>query len=441
MTIGSFLLILGLIALNAFFTSVEFAVVTARRARLDLLAGSDSRAARIVRGWLDDTASRDRLIAATQLGITMASLALGAVGENAFQAWLEPLFTNAQIPAWLSFIDFIFPVLPLVLSLVIVTGMHVVLGEQVPKVAVLRAPERFSLAAAPAMQVFCVVFKFFIDLLAWATRSVLKLLGLPAESAQGSVYTLAEIKQMVSGPEVDGVIEDPEREMLSAVIDFGSLLVRQVYVPRTEIIAVENIATVQAAIRLAVENKATKLPMYENDLDHIIGIVYLHDLAQVLLDGEAEDTIVQETAREALFVPETISVNDLMHQFRASRVHMAIVLDEYGGTAGLVTLEDLLVEIVGEVQDAFDEPDPDVLVDADGTARIDGMTMIEEVNEHLGINLSDPDYDTIAGYVLGKLGHIPQVGESVEDSENHVLVKVEKMNRLRIEQVSLRRIP
>ena len=150
MTIGSFLLILGLIALNAFFTSVEFAVVTARRARLDLLAGSDSRAARIVRGWLDDTASRDRLIAATQLGITMASLALGAVGENAFQAWLEPLFTNAQIPAWLSFIDFIFPVLPLVLSLVIVTGMHVVLGEQVPKVAVLRAPERFSLAAAPA---------------------------------------------------------------------------------------------------------------------------------------------------------------------------------------------------------------------------------------------------------------------------------------------------
>ena len=181
--------------------------------------------------------------------------------------------------------------------------------------------------------------------------------------------------------------------------------------------------------------------MYENDLDHIIGIVYLHDLAQVLLDGEAEDTIVQETAREALFVPETISVNDLMHQFRASRVHMAIVLDEYGGTAGLVTLEDLLVEIVGEVQDAFDEPDPDVLVDADGTARIDGMTMIEEVNEHLGINLSDPDYDTIAGYVLGKLGHIPQVGESVEDSENHVLVKVEKMNRLRIEQVSLRRIP
>ncbi len=431
------LLILLLIALNAFFVSVEFAVVTARRARLDLLADEEHRAARLVRKWLEDASARNRLIAASQLGQTIASLALGAIGQITFEAILEPYFRGIQLPGWLTVIQAVIPVLPVVISLLIITSLHVVLGEQVPKVAVLRAPERFALYAAPLFQVFSTIFKWFIDVLDWATRVVLRLTGLSDGSALAS-YTLEEVKQMVSGPEVEGLIEEPERKMLSAVIDFGEMVVRQVSVPRTEIIAVPCDATVDQAIQVAVEHSFNKLPVFDNSLDQINGVVHLHDLVQALQAGENQRQ-VSEIKREALFVPETISVNDLLHQFRAHKAHMAIVLDEFGGTSGLVTLENLLEEIVGEVQDAFGDQPPDIQTLPDGTALVDGMTLIDEINEHFGLELSDPHYDTIAGYILGKLGRIPHEGDEVTDAEHNIVLKVTHMDRLRIAQVSLKR--
>jgi CBS domain containing-hemolysin-like protein len=430
-------IILLLIGLNAFFVSVEFAVVTARRARLDLLADEQHRAARLVRKWLEDSLARNRLIGASQLGQTIASLALGAIGQNTFEALLQPYFSTVQLPGWIAFIQAVIPALPLVISLVIITSLHVVLGEQVPKVAVLRVPERFALFAAPLMQVFSIIFKGFIDLLDWTTRTVLRLAGLSDGSALAS-YTLEEVKQMFSGPEVEGVIEEPERKMLSAVIDFGEMVVRQVSVPRTEIVAVPCDATVNEAIQVAVEYSFNKLPVYDNSLDQINGVVHLHDLVQALQAGESQRQ-VHEIKREALFVPETISVNDLLHQFRSHKAHMAIVLDEFGGTSGLVTLENLLEEIVGEVQDAFGDEPPDIQTLPDGTALVDGMTLIDEINEHFGMELSDPHYDTIAGYVLGKLGRIPREGDEVVDDEHHILLKVTSMDRLRIAQVSLKR--
>ena len=429
------LILLLLLSLNAFFVSVEFAAVTTRRARLDLLADEQHRSGRLVRKWLEDSSARNRLIAATQLGQTIASLALGATGQNTFEALLQPYFNTVQMPGWLSFVQAVIPALPLVVSLLIITGLHVVLGEQVPKVAVMRAPERFSLFAAPFMQVFSTIFKWFIDLLDWATREVLRVTGLSDGSALAT-YTIEEVKQMVSGPEVEGLIEEPERKMLSAVIDFGEMVVRQVSVPRTEIIAVSCDATVNEAIQVAVEHTFNKLPVYDNSLDQINGVVHLHDLVQSLQAGESQRP-VREIKRDALFVPETISVNDLLHQFRSHKTHMAIVLDEFGGTSGLVTLENLLEEIVGEVQDAFGNQTPDIQTLPDGTALVDGMTLIDEINEHFGLGLSDPHYDTIAGYVLGKLGRIPQEGDEVVDEEHHIVLKVTHMDRLRIAQVSL----
>jgi len=437
MVLINIVLILLLITLNAFFVSVEFAVVTARRARLDLLADENHRAARLVRKWLEDAAARNRLIAASQLGQTIASLALGAIGQNTFEAILQPYFSTVQLPGWIAFIQAVIPVLPLVISLLIITALHVVLGEQVPKVAVMRVPERFALFAAPTMQVFSIIFKWFIDILDWTTRAVLRITGLSDGSALAN-YTLEEVKQMVSGPEVEGLIEEPERKMLSAVIDFGEMVVRQVSVPRTEIIAVPCDATVNEAIQVAVEHSFNKLPVYDNSLDQIIGVVHLHDLVQALQAGQNERP-VREIKREALFVPETISVNDLLHQFRSHKAHMAIVLDEFGGTSGLVTLENLLEEIVGEVQDAFGDQPPDIQTLPDGTALVDGMTLIDEINEHFGLELSDPHYDTIAGYVLGKLGRIPHEGDEVIDAEHNIVLKVTHMDRLRIAQVSLKR--
>lgn len=442
MSFSQLVLILVLIALNAFFVGVEFSVVASRRSRLDLLAAPDSRWLKLIHQWLEDDSARDRLIAASQLGITLVSLALGAAGENAFEAMLEPYFQQITLPATLIFLQGLLTALPLIISLTVVTAFHVVLGEQVPKVAVLRSPERFAIFSAPIMHAFIRVFRGFIFLLDWATRMILRLIGLPSsDHSHSAVISVEELKQIVSGPEVEGVIDRPEQEMLSAVIDFGELFVRQVSIPRTEIIAVDGSNTVAEALHIAGQHGVTKLPVYEENLDQISGILHLKDALPALLeDAKLRDRPVREMAREALFVPESISVNDLLVHMRARHQHMAITLDEFGGTAGLVTLEDLLEEIVGNVQDQFDGDRQEIEQQADGSALVNGMAQIDEVNEYFGLNLYDPDYDTIAGYVLGKLGRIAQVGDIVEDNEQKIQLEVESMDRLRIARIHLRRL-
>ncbi|MCC6145998.1 MAG: HlyC/CorC family transporter [Anaerolineaceae bacterium] len=439
MILANILGILILVALNGFFVSVEFAAVASRRARLETLSGADSRAGQIVRGWLGNTAARDRLIAATQLGITLVSLALGAVGENTFEALLSPWFEHIAIPENLLFLKKLIALLPLVISLTVVTAIHVVLGEQVPKVAVLRSPERFALASSGAMAVFTAVFKGFINLLDWATRTTLSLVGIRDSGSHLHTISVQEFREMVSGPEMEGVIQQPEREMLSAVIDFGELVVRQISLPRTEIIAVEADQSLDTALEVMMQNGLSKLPVFEDSLDHVIGILYLRDLVKALQTQQINSRYARELAREALYVPETISVNHLLREFRARRMHIAIVLDEFGGTYGLVTLEDLLEEIVGEVDDTFEVTPPTIQPLADGAALIDGMAVLQDVNEYFGIHLTTEYYDSIAGYILNRLGHIPQAGEELQDAENGILLKVEKMDRLRIAQILLRR--
>lgn len=445
MNLFNIIIILLLIALNAFFVAFEFAVVTSRRSRLDLLADSNNRAAKLVRSWIDQPASRERMIAASQLGITVIGLALGAVSENSFQGWLEPFFKNQTIPASLQFLGSVLPFLPLIISLIIITSLTVVLGEQVPKVAVLRAPERFALLAAPFMHLFSATFKWFITGLGWATRGVLSIIGISATSSESSSVSLEELRQIVSGPEVENVIEKPEREMLSAVIDFGELVVRQVCIPRTEIVAVEADASISEIIQTATEHGVSKLPVFEDNLDQILGVLHIRDLLVEIHNnreiGTGDNNHTARTlARETLFVPETISVNDLLYQFRVKRMHLAIVLDEYGGTSGLVTLEDLLEEIIGEIRDPFDISPAYIQHQPDGSVLIDGRVLMEEINEHFGLHLEDSNYDTIAGYLLGQLGHIPKTGDIFEDHENNILLKVETMDRQRIARLSLRHL-
>ena len=435
MSLGNILFIFILIVLNGFFVAVEFAAVSSRRSRLELIANPESHSTKLVHKWLESNAARNRLIAATQLGITLVSLALGAAGENAFAAWLEPYFHGIVLPGWLSFLEKALPILPLAISLTVVTSLHVVLGEQVPKVAALAKPETFALFSAPIMEVFGKVFKGFIDVLDWATRVILKIVGLPPEASHTTVYSLEEIKEMVTGPEVEGVMEKPERDMLSAVIDFGGLLVRQVSIPRTEIIAVEANTNIREVIQLAIEHSVSKIPVYRENLDQIVGIVHLRDLLIATQEENNGNYSASDLARDTLFVPETVAVNQLLHQFRASRKHLAIVLDEFGGTMGLVTLEDLMDEIIGEVKDSFENNPPSIQTMPDGNSLIEGLTPIIDVNEHFGLSLSDPDYDTIAGYVLGKLHRIAKVGDMVDDIENGIRLKVTAMDNLRISQV------
>lgn len=434
----NFLLILLLVALNAFFTSVEFAAVASRKSRIDLLADEGNPAAGIVKSWLENPLSRSRLIAACQLGITIVSLTLGAVGENTFQALLTPTFSRITLPSNFQRLTSLLAALPLVLSLIIITSIHVVLGEQVPKVATLRQPERIAMLGARPMRLFGKVFKWFIDIMDWATRIVLRIFGLKPVGEHSLIYTVDELKLMINESEEGGIIEQPAREMLESVFDFGELLVRQVMVPRTEIVAFEADTKLDEIISTVTNHTFTKLPVYEDDLDQIIGILHVKDVLRAMSQPDCQDTTAREMARDTLYIPETLPVNDLLHQFRHNRQHIAIVLDEFGGTAGLVTLEDLLEEIVGEVSDPFDEASPEIQNQPDGSVLIDGLTLIESVNQSLELNLQDPHYDTIAGYFLGKLGHIPNVGDMVESGG--VRLQVKSMDGLRIAQLGLVRL-
>jgi putative hemolysin len=434
----NFLIIFLLIALNAFFTSVEFASVASRKARIQMFAEEGNKAAEIVKAWLEDPKARARLIAGCQLGITIVSLALGAVGENTFHELLAPYFSKITIPANLARLSSLLAALPLILSLIIITSIHVVLGEQVPKVATLNQPERVALLGAQPMRIFSTVFKWFIDVLDWATRVILRMFGLQLVGGHSLIYTVDELKQMISESEEGGVIETPEREMLESVFDFGELMVRQVMIPRTEIIAIEAATGLAEIINVVTQYSYTKLPVYEKDLDQIIGILHVKDVLRKMNQPDCQDTTARELARETLYFPETLPVNELLHQFRHNRQHIAIVLDEFGGTAGLVTLEDLLEEIVGEVSDQFDVTTPEIQSQPDGSVLIDGLTLMEDVNQQLQLNLIDPHYDTIAGYFLGKLGHIPEPGDTIDAAG--VRLKVEAMDGLRIAQLSLTRL-
>ena len=437
MIIWDILLIFTLIALNGFFVGVEFAAVTSRRARIDSLVREGNRGAKIVSGWLENPAARDRVIAASQLGITIVSLALGAVGENTFEQLLAPYFHDLILPVNLAFLAKLISALPLIISLTVVTTMHVVLGEQVPKITALNAPERYAIVTAPIMNVFMKIFSGFVSLLDWLTRITLQLFGLEGGASHNTVYTAEELKNIVSGPDTEGVIQQPQREMLSAIFDFGKLVVRQVMIPRTEITAIQEDMSLREAAVLIRENLYTKFPVYGEDLDDIKGILHVKDLLNRLENPDNREIPAKELMREALFVPETISVTKLLHEFRDGHQHIAIALDEYSGTAGLVTLEDLLEEIIGDIRDPFDDNLPEIQFQPGGSILLDGLALIEYVNQQTGLSLADKNYDTIAGYVMGRLGRIPNLGDEINIPEENICLKVTEMDGMRVARIEL----
>ena len=436
--IGLFFL---LIALNGFFVGMELAVVGSRRGRLD--DGMDDIGwwkVRLLRGWLEDPQARSRMLAVTQLGVVLSTLTLGVLAVRALADWLLPMLMQIPLNGFWIFLAQVWPSLSMVVALLVVTSFYVVLAQQLPGAVVLKDPERFAVSGAGIIRVFGFVLGGLNIVLDWLTRLLLRMAGLPTDTSHSFVYSLDEIRQMVTGPETEGVIEEPEREMLEAVLDFSELVVRQVSTPRTEIIAVPIEMTIEEALRVAVEHAVTKLPVYQDDLDEIIGVVHLHDLVRAFQEGRAQETALKDLSREPFFVPDSLSVRNLLHQFRAKRVHIAIVLDEFGGTSGLITLEDLMEEIVGDVQGPFDEGASEIEKLPDGSYLLDGLLLIEDVNDYFELSLDDPNYDTIAGYMMGRLDRIPQLGDMVEDREQQVLIRVEKMDGKRIERLSLKRL-
>lgn len=423
------ILAIGLFVLsNGFFVAAEFSLVSVRRTRIAELVARGQAGADAVQKAIENP---DRVIAATQLGITLSSLALGWIGEPALSHLLEPVVLLFP-PVAQSGISHS---LSAALAFALITFLHVVVGELAPKSIALQDPERTSLIVSRPTLFTERLFKPAIWALNGAGNALLRLVGVQPVSGHQLLHSVEELKMLVDASTEGGVVQEAESEMLHAVFDFGEMIVRQVMVPRTEVTAVEANTLLDEIIGLATESTYTKFPVYEENLDQVIGIVHVKDLLKAMQSPDCQGCTARRLMREPLFVPETLHVSALLRRFRDHRQHSAIVLDEFGGTAGLVTLEDLMEEIVGEVSDMFDVAAPGFETMPDGSILIDGLTLIEEVNEQLGLDLADSYYDTIAGFVMGRLGRIPRLHDVVE--AGGVRFRVEEMDRLRVARIKL----
>ncbi|MES0361782.1 MAG: hemolysin family protein, partial [Anaerolineales bacterium] len=395
-----------LVLLNGFFVAAEFSLVTVRQTRITELVEQGNATAETVQKALENP---DRVIAATQLGITLASLGLGWIGEPALSHFIEPIIElfPVELRPGLSHS------LSAGLAFAIITFLHVVVGELAPKSIALQNPEGTSMVVARPTLWSERIFKPFIWALNGTGNALLRLVGVKPASGHELVHSVEELKMVITASTEGGVVAQQESELLHAIFEFGDLLVRQVMIPRTEITAVEADLPLEQIIPLITESTYTKFPVYDDDLDNILGIVHIKDLLLRMQESGWQNSTARSLVREPLYVPETLPVSALLRQLRDDRQHIAIVLDEFGGTGGLVTLEDLVEEILGEVSDPFDRFTPEIEKLPDGSIMVDGLTLIEDVNNYLDLELNDPAYDTIAGFALGKLGRIPKVNDCV----------------------------
>jgi len=385
-----------LILLNAFFVAAEYALVTARRTRIIELHHQGNRRARAV---LKITSDPQQFIAAMQLGVTLTSLGIGALGEQALARAFE---------SWLA------TVLAVLLAYLILTFFHVVIGELVPKGVALGHPEGTALWVAAPVRAFFTLFAPFVWVLRRSTDAVLHLLGLEPPSAEREPLSEAELRMLLSRSSEQGEIEHEEQQMIDKVFVFGDKDVADVMVPRPEVVAISAELPPEEALAAVLDSPYTRYPVYGESLDDIIGVLHVRDLFTTVHDRGLASVRLPEIVRSAYILPETKDLASLLQEFRKTNNHFAVVVDEYGGMAGICTLEDLLEEIVGEIEDEFDVAEVQIEQLDDDTYRIDGMFPIDEFNERFGTSLPDDDFHTLAGFVFGQLGRAPQPGDDVE---------------------------
>ena len=418
--------ILALVFANGFFVAAEFAIVAVRKTRVDQLIAEGHRGARAVRRAVSNP---DRYIAATQLGITMASLGLGWIGEPALVTVIQPAF--AFLPTRLA--EATVHSIAVAVAFAIVTALHITLGELAPKTIALERAEATALLVVKPTEVFMKLLWPFIRLLNGAGKATVRLLGLHSQGGHAMVHSEEELKMLVTASQEAGVLEEGEEQMLHRVFGFADLTAGHIMVPRTEIVAVAADTPRDLLIDTVTRNYHTRLPVYRRDLDDVIGFLHVTDLVRVLASPGATVN-AGALAREALTVPETLPADDLLAEMRRRRVREAIVIDEYGGTAGLVTFESLVERIVGEAGSEFAAPGR-VMTRADGSADIDGLTLVADVNAQFGLHIDDTAYTTVGGYVLGRLGRRARVGDSLEVEDRQM--RVERLDGLRVARVWL----
>jgi CBS domain containing-hemolysin-like protein len=390
------LAIAALLLLNAFFVAAEYGLVTARRTRITELRDQGNRRARVV---LRLTSNPNRFIAAMQLGVTITSLAIGAVGEPVFAHIFDPIPST---------------IIAIVLAFLLITYLHVVVGELVPKGIALGHPETTALTVSGPVRTFFFVFKPLIWVLEKSSDGALRLLGLEPPGEERGVYSEAELKMLLSRSTQEGEIEQQEQDMLYKVFDFADKEVSAVMVPRPEVVALSVDLPPEECLAAVIDSPYTRYPVYRGSPDTVLGILHVRDLFSALVDRGIANVQVGDLVRPAHFVPETKDLAAMLTEFRRTNQHMAIVVDEYGSMEGIVTLEDLLEEIVGEIEDEFDLPDESVERVDDDTIRIDGTFPIDDFNEQFATRIPIEDYHSMGGFVFGLLGRAAEPGDSVD---------------------------
>jgi putative hemolysin len=416
-----FVALAALILLNGFFVAAEYALVTVRRTRLQELAAEGNRRAKQVLGL---TAVPPRFIAAMQLGVTVTSLAIGALGEHVLVRVFDPIMATA---------------LAVVLALLVLSFFHVVIGELVPKGISLGHSERTALFVAPPVRLFFIVLKPLIWVLQKSSEVTLRLLGLEPPGAEGAVYSEAELKLLLERSTVEGELEEEEQEMLYKVFDFADKEASDVMVPRPEVAVVAADMPPEECLRKVLESPYTRFPVYRETPEHIVGVLHLRDLLNAMNERGIAQVEIDHILRQPYIVPETKDIAALLREFRRTNQHMAIVVDEYGDMEGIVTLEDVIEEIVGEIEDEFDLPDESVERIDDTHIRIDGTFPIDDFNEQFDTELPIEDFHTMGGYVFGLLGRAPEQGDEV--GEGSLRFKVAELEGTRIERLEVEFLP
>jgi putative hemolysin len=408
-----FLLVLG----NAVFVAAEYALVTARRTRLVARAEEGSGAARVALQLMDEPVG---FISTVQIAITAFGIALGAVGQPLVSKYLDFL------PSGIAF----------VLAFLVLTYLSVSLGELAPKAIALQKAESFAIAFAYPLALIQRVVAPLVWALQASANLVIRAFGLRAMPAGELVHTEEDIRQIVAGAEEAGVIQEAEEEMLYKVFDFADKEVHEVMVPRPQVVAIQADLPPEEALAALLTSPYTRYPVYRGSVDEIVGILHVRDLFGAMHDRGIAQVEIEELLRPAYIVPETKDLAALLAEFRQQNQHMAVVVDEYGSMQGVVTLEDLLEEIVGEIEDEFDLPDESVEHVRDNVIRIDGAFPIDDFNEQFHTEIEVEDYHTMAGYVFGLIGRAPEVGDEVTlDGVALRVVEVEgsRIQRLEVE--------
>jgi CBS domain containing-hemolysin-like protein len=397
---------LFLVLLNGFFVAAEFAIVKVRASQIEIKAKSGSRLGKMARNIIHNL---DGYLAATQLGITLASLGLGWVGEGVMHTIFLNMFSSLDI----TVSDTVLHTASTIVAFSVITIMHIVFGELAPKSLAIQRPVATTLFVSAPLQAFYIVLKPAIWVLNGLATVILRPFGISTSGGHESLHSNEELQYLLEQGKESGALEDNEHELIKNVFDFNERVVKNIMVPRTKISGIELDASKEVVVEKIISEGYSRMPVYDDIIDKIVGIIHAKDVLPLL--ASHQDWSLADIIRKPYFVPETKKINDLLSELQQKRIQIAIVLDEFGGTAGMVTLEDIVEEIVGEIQDEYDEEKPIVEKISDTEFVVNAYATVYDVNEHLPHDLpEDEDFDTVGGLVSHAFGKIPEVGDREE---------------------------